>query len=408
MKNKFPFIMSMITILILINLSGCCRIEENLSVNDSNISSGNFCLPLLFPAGYQPGEGRQTDLADIDSPPTSWRLISNLPDSYNFKLDEISAVIDVADSKSVMLPVYPSTLLMFSFGKGVWEEINLGVDNEYRIVESTQSFWLFDKNAESRIKLFAFNAGSNNFTEFSIPHSLEINSLEQITFDGNIFWGVFIDVNGDRLVGQFSLEDQELKPENIFDPFLFSDSEKVVSFDSVTSPISLIIDSKGDAILSTTDRSSKKVTVWSIDKDGNLDLITKFENRLSPNDYPYDGVGIFLDENDNLWAGDLLWLDGMNKDDVFTMYRSPIFITTRPNPRADVVWSKPNPVADTSDGRIWFQSLRGTAWFQPETGEWCMFSSSQSNIVKDSDGNLWMVYDNALYMLPASETSKQE
>jgi hypothetical protein len=52
--------------------------------------------------------------------------------------------------------------------------------------------------------------------------------------------------------------------------------------------------------------------------------------------------------------------------------------------------------------------MRGLAWHQPETGEWCMFTSAKSNIIKDRQGNLWIVYDNALYMLPASETSKQE
>jgi hypothetical protein len=100
--------------------------------------------------------------------------------------------------------------------------------------------------------------------------------------------------------------------------------------------------------------------------------------------------------------------NGEYLSNLHVIFRSPVFITKIINGVQPFVWESPEPQAETEDGRIWYKSNRGLAWHQPETGEWCMFTSAKSNIVKDSQGNLWIIYENALYMLPVSETSKQE
>lgn len=121
-------------------------------------------------------------------------------------------------------------------------------------------------------------------------------------------------------------------------------------------------------------------------------------------------TGLLAAENNVLWVSDIanFQISDERLGNQQVIIRSPIFITNIINGYSPFTWDRPDPQADTKDGRIWFRSERGLAWHQPETGEWCMFTSAKSNIVKDSQGNLWIIYDNALYMLPASETSKQE
>ena len=121
-------------------------------------------------------------------------------------------------------------------------------------------------------------------------------------------------------------------------------------------------------------------------------------------------IGVLITESNELWLSDVEKFQISNKK--FTnpevILRSPIFVTWQYSGYQPLTWERPNPQIETEDGRIWYKSNRGLAWHQPETGEWCMFTSAKSNIIKDRQGNLWIVYDNALYMLPASETSKQE
>jgi hypothetical protein len=129
---------------------------------------------------------------------------------------------------------------------------------------------------------------------------------------------------------------------------------------------------------------------------------------------------MLLDDKNRFWVMDYKWInmDSYEKSDseyfdayyreIYDMYQSPIFITDKTTGHNKFVWDTPSPMTYTSDGRIWYKSLRGLAWHQPETGEWCMFTTAESNIVKDNDGNLWLVYDNTLYMLPTGETQAKD
>jgi len=118
-----------------------------------------------------------------------------------------------------------------------------------------------------------------------------------------------------------------------------------------------------------------------------------------------DLTHLFISEDNQLWLSDALWFPKAGyTSDKRIILRSPIFINPNADIRRPVTWESPEPQAITEDGRVWFKSKRGLAWHQPETGEWCMFTTADSNIVKDDEGNLWIIYDNALYMLPAEET----
>lgn len=59
-------------------------------------------------------------------------------------------------------------------------------------------------------------------------------------------------------------------------------------------------------------------------------------------------------------------------------------------------WVRPFLLTESSDGRLWY--IRhvdgqgdGTAWYDPEIGEGCMFTDYPSNIVEDSNHQLWII-----------------
>ncbi|MEW5829694.1 MAG: hypothetical protein AB1846_12445, partial [Chloroflexota bacterium] len=75
---------------------------------------------------------------------------------------------------------------------------------------------------------------------------------------------------------------------------------------------------------------------------------------------------------------------------------NPVFITVLPG-AGKWVWGEPTITSETPDGRLWYNALRGTGWVDPKLGKWCVFTSYQSNVLADSQGNLWILVDGWLY-----------
>lgn len=120
-------------------------------------------------------------------------------------------------------------------------------------------------------------------------------------------------------------------------------------------------------------------------------------------------IGFLFPDDQKVWFSDKVWFaNDEYLTNLHTLFRSTIFINTYHDPGQPVRWERPQVLTFTDDGRIWYRSSRGLTWHQPETGEWCMFTTAQSNIVKDSEENLWIIYDSSLYMLPASETKARD
>ena len=103
---------------------------------------------------------------------------------------------------------------------------------------------------------------------------------------------------------------------------------------------------------------------------------------------------LFLDNHQRFWIDDKAFLD-LHHNDWYFIVDSPIFLTYYVG-----IWGRTKPTysLETQDGRLWFSAARrGTGWVDPNTGEWCLFTSYPSNIVKDSEGHLWMIADGKLY-----------
>lgn len=108
------------------------------------------------------------------------------------------------------------------------------------------------------------------------------------------------------------------------------------------------------------------------------------------------------DRFNRLWFGGLGWMEpnGTWKQ----LVRQPIFVNYS-NLQDPLIpkWQNPFMVLESSDGRYWFYSENGMSWLNLEEEQWCWFTTYQSNIVEDSDKNLWMIADNKLYKLPLGE-----
>lgn len=67
-------------------------------------------------------------------------------------------------------------------------------------------------------------------------------------------------------------------------------------------------------------------------------------------------------------------------------------------------WASPEPIYQSSDGKIWFTNswdggynFQGTGWYDPVNGEGCMFTNLPASLVEDANKRVWMVVGGHLY-----------
>ncbi len=106
---------------------------------------------------------------------------------------------------------------------------------------------------------------------------------------------------------------------------------------------------------------------------------------------------LFLDNQQRLWINDKGWLDLSLGGDWHIVIRSPIFIDYMHYGSGTWGQTQPEYSLESPDGRLWYSSHRGTGWVDPSTGKWCLFTSYASNVVRDSNGYLWIIAAGNLY-----------
>ena len=71
----------------------------------------------------------------------------------------------------------------------------------------------------------------------------------------------------------------------------------------------------------------------------------------------------------------------------------------------------PEIMLESSNGVLWFDrftdnsQVDGTAWYNPETGQGCMFTNLVSTIAEDANHTLWFVARERLYKLSLGSVS---
>jgi hypothetical protein len=130
-----------------------------------------------------------------------------------------------------------------------------------------------------------------------------------------------------------------------------------------------------------------------------VDVIPPFYGPWPDGDI-YQIYDSFLDSKDRLWIHNYGWMEPDGNWRAL-IGRFPGFFGKREvEGSSDYYdWLRPDIILESSDGRLWFRSPNGITWFNADKGEWCWFTTEQSNIVEDQQHNLWMVADNKLYKL---------
>ncbi|MGI6259985.1 MAG: hypothetical protein ACOYKC_09035 [Anaerolineaceae bacterium] len=412
-------------LLTLFLLSGCLSCSQSEVHNrflEVDVEENEKCMPLLLPSGIIPYEDNfLPDIVDEELSPLGWHRVTQLPDDVI--VHERSRFFNASIEGQNRLLFYSAThnALIFDTSTFKWETGG-GFPNGTLAQNTGNQLVVYEPIiADESLRLWRFNGEHNVFEEFSIKQDIGLERIEYIASNGQIFWGAFRDGEDKLIIGSFELDDKELNVGNFF-PF----------FDGTTPPtspdrnfystrIALLVAPSGGAFISLHYDNGSSGLVYSLERDGSYQWLLNLPDRRS--NYYYNSswkADMLLDDKNRFWVMDYKWInmDSYEKSDseyfdayyreIYDMYQSPIFITDKTTGHNKFVWDTPSPMTYTSDGRIWYKSLRGLAWHQPETGEWCMFTTAESNIVKDNDGNLWLVYDNTLYMLPASETQAKK
>lgn len=132
--------------------------------------------------------------------------------------------------------------------------------------------------------------------------------------------------------------------------------------------------------------------------DPNTGSIEQFSIPLNPWPVVDD---LFVDRSERVWFGAVGWLEPDGT--WYQMVPSPIFITNIRFSGLENRWKFPTIELESKDGRLWMKFVNGLVWLDPEKKNWCWFTTKESNIFEDIDGDLWMVADNSLYKLPISD-----
>lgn len=113
-------------------------------------------------------------------------------------------------------------------------------------------------------------------------------------------------------------------------------------------------------------------------------------------DNPMSSCGLpnslFVDSHHRVWFGADGWREatGDGSYDWHVIIKDPVFIDIMPG-AGKWVWVEPRIMMESTDGLIWFNSLRGTGWVDPVKGKWCVITSYESNVMADRYGNLWLI-----------------
>lgn len=348
--------------------------------------SKNGCIQPMVVGGYRTGGDAPPPAPTPEVLPAGWEMVSTLPEKF---IGKYGSYIDLlrprADHDEIWISVrnnphddVDNNYYYYRFDTREWEPaptppgFDLFLDGDNNVWASVVSkgknepvLYRLDENANEFIPVVdKSNELSNGYIQ-----SLKIGS------DG-LFWLIFeSDTDSSRLL--YSFDPVTLVAKRYISGRWYKSFE---------------VDANGDIYIETENTLIYYQPASSKEEQVNLPL----------DDSIGDPRGLYLDHDDRLWLSDRLWLELSNGFSPFPyiIIRSPIFINYL-DFRQEYLWVRPSVLLESIDGRLWYvsNSGQGNAWFQPETGEWCLFTTYEGNIVEDSDHDLWMMIEDTLYRL---------
>jgi hypothetical protein len=353
------------------------------------------CLPPIIKSSLPLGENVTLSLEELESstatlPPLAWDKAEELPFSENSD-PRIELINPRSRSLTLWFRVQEQSTMSFwtySLETQKWNEVTSPSKVDHYFFDTESQLWfIVEGNVE--LQFYKIDQAENKLKEMLIIDASKLNN-RILDFAYSPEHSLWVIMSNPTTLNQI-LVNLDLQTGKVTDHVTLS--EYIIGVDT---------DEKGN--------------VFSLNNKG---VVERFNPKAKTVSYTYlspkssywnaGETEFFFTETGQVYLNDLAWFENDDySSNLHLIFRSAVFVTQTDDGSGSFVWESPEPQAETEDGRIWYKSMRGLAWHQPETGEWCMFTSAKSNIIKDRQGNLWIVYDNALYMLPASETSKQE
>jgi hypothetical protein len=351
------------------------------------------------PAKPTPGENL------IVTPPSPWKMISPLPEKvgryYQFSRtinDHVEIWIENPDSTFRTF-----TFLVYRTDTNTWETISAMISGSSVAVG----------------RLFIARDGSlwgASGSSFTLPSMDWKSPLAKYNEETEKF--EFVNEAGDIPAGRTNPDEVYQRPfwsivlQDSYGAFwILAQKDAIYKFDPITYQSERYIDMPTvvvmQAVISPNDEIYyllggtdsfyiRSINDWEIFR---LDTKNKKTERIGVGlePWPDSFTHMLVDHKGELWLDGL----GFRKPDGkwYQIQRSPVFITNTSLDSIDYRWKKPVILLESSDGRLWFDSPNGTTWLDLRKGKWCWFTTYRSEIVEDSDHNLWMVADNKLYKL---------
>lgn len=177
-------------------------------------------------------------------------------------------------------------------------------------------------------------------------------------------------------------------------------STKEVSLDTITNILDAVLSATENTIyIETLDYGKADAPVGSIYEGFLLqfNLVTKELKPLGvPKElWPRAGF-LFVTQANELWVGAVGYNDLKN--------REWHLLHPDPNYFFQLDWlvaHSPSIMLESSDGLLWFNTatdfFTGTAWYDPQTKSGCMFTHVATNVIEDSERQLWFFAEGKLY-----------
>jgi hypothetical protein len=352
------------------------------------------CLEPLFVSSFPFGES-ETIINQVvnQEPPNTmgWENIYSVPKFDKFELETIQRTDNGVRIWAIANDNWGKNEIWFL---NTWEKKWVNVpypskDVQKITVMDNEEVWYLPINSERPKEIYTFMEDKLNFYPIKslFPTSSDRYFSDFTPGKGNDIWVT------------------EKNQDSVTSILLFNqkDNSVIVNIPVGVTQGNIISDLNGSVYFLTLE-SLERIRFETLEQE-HVDIIDfNYQKWVEPSDFT-----IFVDGLNRLWINDQFWFN-LDKDsfEYQIVFRSPVFVHSSSHGRTVYAWDNPKAEAFSEDGRVWFRGIRGIAWHRPETGEWCMFTTANSDIIKDDEGNLWLFYDHALYMLPVEVTKVKD
>jgi len=406
-KNIYRFlsVFWLIHVMVLISCGMPATSFTNPSEAPSN-SVADSCIPPLYGDFSYPISSESVDMKypGINMsvlPPAPWDIEVSLPEIPGIESTEYSS-IEMLQARSLNDAIEIWVRVSVGFEEQAYFLVYRTDTEEWKLIPERINLLIVDKDGtlwgsydskpvpsnDSMIK--KFNEQTNTFEKTSARMPIspqqgqENNYYGQTLLDNNgIFW-MLIPEQG---IYKFNPITSDLK--KVFDLSFHFRSAK--------------IDSNGIIYLLVYNEFTKdggfeiQSLLYRYDTNTGDSNNQNLRYLLEP--YPLPAKNLFLDSRGRIWLDSIAYRDeaGIWRQ----IQRSPLFVSPIREVYSDYRYKTAEVVLESSDKRLWFLHLNnGMIFLNPDKGEWCWFTTYQSNIVEDVDHNLWMIADGKLYKYP--------